>query len=408
MTLQSTANCLESTATHNGRGRPKRVFKAVAIATTLLASSSLSARAELSVSQTRTLIIAAEPDVRDAGGWAKDMHKVFAGLKIAPSEENVCSVIATVDQESGFVANPVVPRLGEISLSGLKKKLDGWSILGTELLKFWAEAPTSENSILDRIRKARTEKDLDLAYRDGMAAAIEYLGLTDLLATRLATDILENQNEIRTIGSMQVSVDFAFEIETRKKGSSLSLDEIYRIRNYLYTRQGGLHYGIAQLLGYVTGYGRKVYRFADYNAGRYASRNAAVQYQISRLTKTKLAYDGDLLLYSGAGKASSDTSLSERAIQKLSVSMRLGLSNAQIRKDLLQEKQKSFILTPTFKLIKQAYGRVFGAEPPFAILPDIRLSSVKLTRRMTTADFARSVDRRYQACMTAIKSAAVN
>ena len=77
----------------------------------------------------------------------------------------------------------------------------------------------------------------------------------------------------------------------------MSLDDDYAVRDELYTRHGGMYYGVLQLLGYETGYDRKIYRFADFNAGRYSSRNAAFQKQIAVLSGQPLASDGDLLLY---------------------------------------------------------------------------------------------------------------
>ena len=250
---------------------------------------------------------------------------------------------------------------------------------------------------MKRILKARTERDLDLAYRDAMTALVTDAGLTDLLATRLATDLFENQNDIRTIGSMQVSVDFAIATEEAARGKPLSLDDIHRLRDRLYTRKGGMHYGVLQLLGYQTGYDRKVYRFADYNAGRYASRNAALQHAVSRLSGRPLALDGDMLAYGSDGMALGRRSSTELAI--LSIARSLGLTDRQIRKDLRQEKHQDFTSTQTFKRIRSAYKARFGSEPPFAMLPDIQLKSVKIARRMTTADFAQAVSGRYRKCM---------
>ena len=312
------------------------------------------AEPSLAAPAVQALIDAAEPGTRDSAGWAKDLLSVLAETGFARSPENVCSAIAILDQESGFRANPAVPGLGEASARALSEKLNGWSILGSELRDFLSTEPDSNNSYMKRILKARTERDLDLAYRDAMTALVTDAGLTDLLATRLATDLFENQNDIRTIGSMQVSVDFAIATEEAARGKPLSLDDIHRLRDRLYTRKGGMHYGVLQLLGYQTGYDRKVYRFADYNAGRYASRNAALQHAVSRLSGRPLALDGDMLAYGSDGMALGRRSSTELAI--LSIARSLGLTDRQIRKDLRQEKHQDFTSTQTFKRIRHATG----------------------------------------------------
>jgi hypothetical protein len=44
------------------------------------------------------------------------------------------------------------------------------------------------------------------------------------------------------------------------------------------------------LFGHQAEYTEALHRFADYNAGVYASRNAAIQAQVARLTGAKLAW----------------------------------------------------------------------------------------------------------------------
>ena len=67
----------------------------------------------------------------------------------------------------------------------------------------------------------------------------------------------------------------------------MTLDDVYAVRDQLYTRQGGMYYGVKQLLGYDTGYAQKIFRFADFNAGRYASRNAAFQQVVATLSQAQ-------------------------------------------------------------------------------------------------------------------------
>ena len=93
----------------------------------------------------------------------------------------------------------------------------------------------------------------------------------------------------------------------------------------MFTRRGGLYFGIAHLLDYPVSYDSMLYRFADYNAGHYASRNAAFQQAVSSLSKTRLAIDGDLLR-----EGSSEPSQTELAVRKLGI----GLDERQIRRDL--------------------------------------------------------------------------
>ncbi|MEQ1740620.1 MAG: DUF1615 family protein, partial [Methyloglobulus sp.] len=207
-----------------------------------------------------------------------------------------------------------------------------------------------------------------------------------------------------TIGSMQVAVRFALKQEQGSRQKELTLKEVFALRDLMYTRNGGLYYGALQLLGYESGYSQKIHRFADFNAGRYASRNAAFQFAVAKLLKTKLALDGDLLGYARNGTALQTKSKSEAALFELSKQHLLGLGETQIRSDLLLEKQHGFTKTKTFELVRREFARVYRNKPPFVLLPDINLKSEKISasRKMTTALFAKSVNKRYQQCMKVV------
>ncbi len=372
------------------------------LAAVLLAISTISAFADgITVGQTTRLIRLAEKNVVDANGWAIDLHDVLVQHELDVSPENVCAAIAVIDQESGFVADPVVPGLGKLSEETLKQKLGKYPIAGKAMLSWLERTPSPDASFMARIRAARTERDLDLAYR----SLVDYVGkntsLDFVMQLGLLNKLIEDKNEIDTAGSMQVSVRFALAEARKRRWLPATLSDVYAVRDQLYTRHGGMFYGIKQLMGYETGYNRKIYRFADYNAGRYASRNAAFQQSVARLSGEKLSLDGDLLSYGKDEKALPKVTATEVAVRKVLKGLKLDLQDSQIRSDLLREKELGFTGTRTFIAVRDHFAAAFGKPPAFATFPEIWLSSPKLSRKFTTRRFAESVDGRYQACMTA-------
>ena len=53
--------------------------------------------------------------VKDRNAWAEALAKTFESQKIAPTEENICSVLAVAQQESMYQSDPVVPGLNKIA-----------------------------------------------------------------------------------------------------------------------------------------------------------------------------------------------------------------------------------------------------------------------------------------------------
>ncbi len=355
---------------------------------------------DATVDDAARLIRISEKGVSDTRGWAADLLDVLRVHGLEKSRENVCAAIAVIDQESSFRADPSVPGLGEISEQAVRQKLRKIPVAGLIAIKMLERSPTPDDSYLSRIRNARTERDLDLAYRGFVEDASQRSNMSLLVNSGLLNSTIEDRNDIDTAGSMQVSVAFAVETAKRRRWLPMQLADVYAVRDELYTRRGGMYYGVLQLLGYDSGYAKKIYRFADYNAGRFASRNAAFQKIVSQLANVELVLDGDLLLYD-KGQAQPKVSASEAAMRKVVQVYKLDLDHARIRQDLLEEKDVSFTENRTFNRVRQLYLQTFGVEAPFAVVPDIRLSSPKIKRTMTTRIFAEQVNRKYQTCMSA-------
>ena len=377
---------------------PKNCLSRLVVSLLMLSSLAHAVAASdiITPAQTARLIKSAKSSVVDATGWAIDLHTVLAAQDMPAERQNVCAAIAVIAQESGFVANPVVPGLGKISEQAIRDKFGRIPLAGSIAIAWLEKHPTPDANFMARIRAARTERDLDLTYRSLVGYAGKTSNLDVVLQLGLLNQVIEERNQINTVGSMQVAVKFALDEEKKIRWLPMTLNDDYAVRDRLYTREGGMYYGIKQLLGYDTGYTQKIFRFADYNAGRYASRNAAFQALVVQLSGVGLATDGDLLSYDKKGNALGIVTNSEKAIRIIAKKRTLGLSDAQIRKDLLQEKSQDFAGTQTFLRLRSI---TTGKPLPFATVPQIALNSPKIKNGFTTARFATRVNERYQACI---------
>ncbi|WP_342378549.1 DUF1615 domain-containing protein [Myxococcus stipitatus] len=337
------------------------------------------------------------PHVKEREGWARDVLTALEAEEVFPSPMTVCSVLAVIEQESGFQADPAVPNLSRMVRKRLEEHADTLGPLGRKALSsvLKGKAPGQKRTFDARLRAVHTERDLDRLFRD-MLAYYEAEYPTTFATMNLASSLfssrrLEDLNPVTTAGSMQVSVRYAVE----KEGEDA---DPVKVRESMYTREGGVRFGTARLMGYEAAYPQPLFRFADYNAGLYASRNAALQAQVSQLTQVPLTLDGDLQLYDKNGVPRSEDSKSLTALLSFRRQHAPELSENQVRRDVKKEKREDFESTETFRAVKRVYANQTGEAPAYAQLPQVTLQSPKLKGERTTAWFARSVDARFQKC----------
>lgn len=314
--------------------------------------------------------------VSSKAAWSDDIYTSFRTQQIDPSASNLCAVIAVADQESNFSAEAAVPGLpkiawGEINRRAAKVHVPAFLVRTALLIK----SPTGE-SYAARLDKVRSEKELSAIFDD----------LIDMVP--MGQTLFGNLNPIHTGGPMQVSIAFA---EAHAKGYPWPVDGT--IRREVFTRHGGIYFGTMHLLGYPADYSQPLYRFADFNAGWYASRNAAFQAAVAKATGMKLALDGDLILY--GSDAAGGTELAVRTLSK-----QIDMSNSAIRRDLEKGEKASFSDSELWKQVFTLADKMAGRKLPREMLPGIKLESPKITRNLTTAWFAQRVDSRYQQCLS--------
>jgi len=314
--------------------------------------------------------------LEDRNGWTADIVAAFEALHINPSRENVCAVLAEIGQESSFQSDPAVPGLGKIVRRELEARWDSYGIPRWIMDKSLAMSSPTGQTYSARIDALRTENDVNDLYED-MISEIP-----------MGEELFADYNPVRTCGPMQVNASFANSYAA-KRGYPFAYDG--SLRKALFTRKGGLYFGVAYLLDYPAGYDSMRFRFADYHAGRYSSRNAAFQQSVSSLSGVPLSRDGDLLLYAD-GVILEKPSRTMRAL--LSIAPTLGMGRKEILRDLQLEKNAAFEQS---LLYRRVYA--LASSMPRAVVPEIVITGPKFTRRLTTASYVRRVNGLYGDCL---------
>jgi len=317
----------------------------------------------------------------DRNGWATDLYAALGALEIPPTAQNICAAIAIIQQESAFRVDPAVPGLAAIAKKEIEARRERAGVPRLVLDAALALPSSNGHSYGERLDSVKTEMQMSDLFED-------FIGRVPLGRTFFA-----DRNPVHTAGPMQVSVAFA---------ESLAASRPYpypmsgTVRSEVFTRRGGLYFGVAHLLDFRAPYDRYIYRFADFNAGRYASRNAAFQSAVTQISGIPLTLDGDLLRYEN-GRPTRDPGATETAVRVLA--RRLDVDFDAIRRDLALGTTEAFERTPVYTRVFTAADRTAGKRVPRAMLPDIELHSPKITRKLTTEWFAQRVDARYQSCL---------
>jgi hypothetical protein len=319
--------------------------------------------------------------VTERAGWTTDIYVALSAMEIPQTVENFCAVIATIEQESDFRADPSVPGLPDIAWREIDKQGERIGMPKLVVQKALKLQSSDGQSYSERLNTVQTERQLSELFED-------FIGRVPMGKTFFAA-----RNPVRTGGPMQVSVGFAEKHIVSKKYPYAVSESI---RHEVFTRRGGIYFGIAHLLDYPASYDSHIYRFADYNAGQYASRNAAFQSAVTLASGTALALDGDVLRYDH-GQSVAQPSSTELATRSLAA--RLEMSASEIRRDLERGTTPDFERTRLYARVFSLADKVNGGPLPRAVVPTILLNSPKFTRKLTTESYANRVAGRHKRCL---------
>ncbi|MDQ2188120.1 DUF1615 domain-containing protein [Alcaligenaceae bacterium A4P071] len=313
--------------------------------------------------------------VADRSGWARDIYVAFSTQDIAPTRDNLCAALSITEQESTFQADPPVAGLARIARAEIDRRAQSLHVPAFLVDAALGIQSSNGKTYGERLRTVKTEKGLSEIFDDFVSIV------------PLGRQLFGGFNPVRTGGPMQVSIAFA---------QSHAADYPYPIagsvRDEVFTRRGGMYFGIGHLLGYPANYDKLIYRYADFNAGWYASRNAGFQSAVSQASGITLALDGDLIT-----PGSHNVGQTELAVRALG--RQIEMNDNAIRRDLERGDTLEFEQTDVYERVFALAERTTRRTLPRPVLPGIKLESPKITRPLTTAWFANRVDGRWQQCM---------
>lgn len=313
-------------------------------------------------------------------GWAVDIYAAFAALEIAPNLSNLCAVLAVTEQESTFRADPPVAGLPRIAWNEIDQRAERLGVPKSLVrVALQLRSPTGK-SYSERIDTVRTEKEMSAIFED-------FIGMVPM-----GQRLFGGMNPVRTGGAMQVSIAFA---EQHARERPYPYATAGSIRHEVFSRRGGMYFGIAHLLDYPAAYERPLYRFADFNAGRYASRNAAFQRAASLASGIPLELDGDLIRHGASDRdPPGSTELAVRSIAKS-----IAMDHRTIRRALEQGDNADFERSAVYRQVFALAEKLERGPLPRAVVPQIALKGPKIQRKLTTEWFAKRVDERYRKCL---------
>ncbi|MGZ5700799.1 MAG: DUF1615 family protein, partial [Burkholderiales bacterium] len=98
--------------------------------------------------------------------WAAEIYSAFTALRIAPTAENMCAVIAVTEQESSFRADPSVPGLSDIAWKEMEKQRERIGVPKVVVQTALKLQSSDGKSYSERLDTVKTERQLSDLFED--------------------------------------------------------------------------------------------------------------------------------------------------------------------------------------------------------------------------------------------------
>jgi hypothetical protein len=321
-----------------------------------------------------------------------------------PICKQILGLVATlISIESGFHADPLVAepsRRG--SMEGQLKRAEqklfeeyGSLMSMPPIPKYYA---AYKDDYWPQLVACRTESQVEkVARRLAGELKKDAQGFPTPVKSLVDEKIGKLENVVRSKGSMQLKLLRA-RPALKSRGEEFTDEEL---TEYMYTINGGVDVGVAALKPLFIQYGARYAKKGDlswlffvgmdYHYGPFSSRNMMEQVRIRDLSGQKIAIDGSFLNHDDEGKpAKQESETLLAAVEALP-----SVSQEEIFKAFLLERDPNYIYTDVHRLIVEAHREKFG-ETPFAVIGETRMgetAEIKFGATWTTRLYLNKLDR---------------
>ena len=108
----------------------------------------------------RVLATVLQDKTTDADGWATDIHAALATLELPSTAQNLCAVMAVIEQESSYRADPAVPGLSAIAWKEIERRADEAGVPMLAVRTALAVNSPDGRSYAERLNAVKTERQL--------------------------------------------------------------------------------------------------------------------------------------------------------------------------------------------------------------------------------------------------------
>jgi hypothetical protein len=102
----------------------------------------------------------------DRTGWATDIYAALSALEVSATPANICAVLAVIEQESTYRADPEVPKLGQIAWGEIDRRAERLGVPSAAVHLALKLPSSNGKSYAERIDAVKTEKELSLVFED--------------------------------------------------------------------------------------------------------------------------------------------------------------------------------------------------------------------------------------------------